>query len=248
MFFTRFKYFQNINLINMTEIDWFKFEDKDYDFPFYNKNPHIPKWGWVVLLLFVFPIGSILSISDKIHFLILGCIVLIVPVLYFLKWDYKAIFRMPSSRDIVLVVALFAGYMIYAFVIDIMLSQFGIVSSGTMDPQSFKDITLGIKFIFSVMGEEFIKFIPFMFLLRVIYKYSNNRKLSVIVSVALIMVMFASLHAYNPIMFIFALCIQGFGSIFEFYGYIKTKNILVPFLCHLLTDEFIFIISFIAFI
>lgn len=231
----------------MTVTDRFKFEDKDYDFPFYNKNPYIPKWGWIVLFL-AFLIGFFLSISTKIHFSILGCIVLIVPVLYFLKWDYKAIFRMPSRRDIVLIVALFAGYMIYSIAMDAILSQFGIVSSGTIDPPTFSDMDLAIKFIFSVLGEEFIKFIPFMFFLRVIYKYTNNRKLSVVVSVALIMVMFASMHAYNPIMFIFALFIQGLGSIFEFYGYIKTKNILVSYLCHLLTDEFIFAVSLLGFV
>ena len=230
----------------MTGTDWFKFEDKDYDFPFYNKNPYIPKWGWIVLFL-AFLIGFFLSISTKIHFSILGCIVLIVPVLYFLKWDYKAIFRMPSRRDIVLIVALFAGYMIYSLAMDPILAQFGIVSGGTIDPPTFNDMNLAIKFIFSVLGEEFIKFIPFMFFLRVLYKYTNNRKLSIIVSVALIMVMFASMHAYNPIMFIFALFIQGLGSIFEFYGYIKTKNILVSYLCHLLTDEFIFMIALLGF-
>ena len=230
----------------MAEIDWFKFEDRDYDFPFYNKNPYIPKWGWIVLF-FVFFIGFFLSISVKIQFSILGCIIFIVPVLYFLKWDYKAIFRMPSRRDLVLVVALFAGYMIYALVVGSILDQVGIVSSGTVNQESVGVMTL-VASIFSIMGEEFIKFIPFMFFLRVIYKYSNNRKLSVIVSVALIMIMFASIHAYNPIMFLFALCIQGFGSIFEFYGYIKTKNILVPYLCHLLTDEFIFMIALLGFI
>ena len=230
----------------MAEIDWFKFEDRDYDFPFYNKNPYIPKWGWIVLF-FVFFIGFFLSISEKIQFSILGCIIFIVPVLYFLKWDYKAIFRMPSRRDLVLVVALFAGYMIYALVVGSILDQFGIVSSGTVNQESIGVMTVFTS-IFSIMGEEFIKSIPFMFFLRVIYKYSNNRKLSVIVSVALIMIMFASLHAYNPIMFLFALCIQGFGSIFEFYGYIKTKNILVPYLCHLLTDEFIFMIALLGFI
>jgi hypothetical protein len=223
----------------MAEIDRFKFEDEDYDFPFYNKNPHIPKWGWFVLF-FVLIIGFILSISDKLHFTILGCLILIVLVLYFLKWDYKAIFRMPSLRDILLVVALFVGYMIYAFAMDMILSQFGIVSSGTVDPTAVDVMTL-ITSVFSIMGEEFFKFIPFMFFLRVIYKYTDNRKLSVILSVALIMVMFASVHAYNLVMFIFALCIQGFGSIFEFYGYIKTKNILVSYLAHLLTDEFVFI-------
>lgn len=230
----------------MVEIDWFKFEDRDYDFPFYNKNPYIPKWGWIVLFL-VFFIGFFLSISDKVYFAILGCIVFIVPVLYFLKWDYKAILRIPSSRDLLLVVALFVGYMIYAIVIGAVLDQVGIVSSGTLDRGSLGVMTL-IKSIFSVLGEEFIKFIPFMFFLRVIYKYSNNRKLSVIISVALVMLMFASIHAYNPIMFLFALCIQGFGSIFEFYGYIKTKNIMVSYLCHLLTDEFIFIIALLGFI
>ena len=53
------------------------------------------------------------------------------------------------------------------------------------------------------------------------------------------MLMFASMHAFNYVMLIYAVFIQGFGSIFEFYGYIKTKNIIVPFLSHLFTDEFI---------
>ena len=224
----------------MAALDRFKFEDGDFDFPFYNKNPHIPKWGWVVLFIVWF-MGFFLAVSDKLHFALMGCIVLIVPVLYFLKWDYKAIFRKPSRRDLLLVVALFAGYMIYSLVIGMVLEQIGIVSSGTVDPTSVGAMILVIT-VFNVLGEEFIKFIPFMFLLRVIYKYSNNRKLSVIISVALIMIMFASMHAFNPIMFIFALFIQGFGSIFEFYGYIKTKNVLVSFLCHLLTDEFIFML------
>ena len=224
----------------MTALDRFKFEDGDFDFPFYNKNPHIPKWGWVVLFIVWF-MGFFLAVSDKLHFALMGCIVLIVPVLYFLKWDYKAIFRKPSRRDLLLVVALFAGYMIYSLAIGMVLEQIGIVSSGTVDPTSVGAMKLVIA-VFNVLGEEFIKFIPFMFLLRVIYKYSNNRKLSVIISLALIMIMFASMHAFNPIMFIFALFIQGFGSIFEFYGYIKTKNVLVSFLCHLLTDEFIFML------
>lgn len=225
----------------MLETDRFKFEDKDYDFPFYNKNPYIPKWGWVVLLL-VFIVGTVLSLSDKLHFAILTCIVFIVPVLYFLKWDYKAIFRKLSRRDIALAVALFVGYFVYAMVMGMLLEQMGIVSSGTVDPNSVSPITL-VTLIFSIMGEEFIKFIPFMLFLRILYKYTNNRKLSVIASVALVILMFASLHASNPVMLIFALFIQGIGSIFEFFGYIKTKNVLVSYLCHLFTDEFIFIIG-----
>ena len=226
----------------MTVIDRFKFEDEGYDFPFYNKNPYIPKWGWVVLFV-AFIVGTILAvITQKLPLIILGCIVFIVPLLYFLKWDYKAIFRVPSRKDLVLIVALFVGYIVYGMVMGMILKQFGIVSPGTMGSESVTVMTL-VTSIFSLMGEEFFKFIPFIFLLRVIYKFSNNRKLSVILSVAIIMVMFACFHAYNPTMLIFALFVQGFGSIFEFYGYIKTKNLLVPYLTHLLTDEIIFIIA-----
>ena len=225
----------------MAVIDRFKFEDEGYDFPFYNKNPYIPKWGWVVLFV-AFIIGTVLAvITEKLPLIILGCIVFIVPVLYFLKWDYKAIFRVPSRKNLVLIVALFVGYIVYALIMEMILKQFGIVSSGPMDSNSITVMTL-ITSIFSLMGEEFLKFIPFIFLLRVLYKFSNNRKLSVIISVAIIMVMFACFHAYNPTMLIFALFVQGFGSIFEFYGYIKTKNLLVPYFTHLLTDEIIFII------
>ena len=226
----------------MTVIDRFKFEDEGYDFPFYNKNPYIPKWGWVVLFV-AFIVGTILAvISGNLPFIILGCIVFIVPVLYFLKWDYKAIFRMPSRKDLVLIVALFVGYIVYGMVMEMILKQFGIVSPGTMGSEPVTIMTL-VTSIFSLMGEEFFKFIPFIFFLRVIYKLSNNRRLAVIISVAIIMVMFACFHAYNPTMLIFALFVQGFGSIFEFYGYIKTKNLLVPYLTHLLTDEIIFIIA-----
>ena len=226
----------------MAVIDRFKFEDEGYDFPFYNKNPYIPKWGWVVLFV-AFIVGTVLAvITEKLPLIILGCIVFIVPVLYFLKWDYKAIFRMPSRKDFLLIVALFVGYIVYGMVMGMILKQFGIVSPGTMDSESVTVMTL-VTSIFSLMGEEFLKFIPFIFFLRVIYKLSNNRKLSVILSVAIIMVMFACFHAYNPTMLIFALFVQGFGSIFEFYGYIKTKNLLVPYLTHLLTDEIIFIIA-----
>lgn len=226
----------------MTVIDRFKFEDEGYDFPFYNKNPYIPKWGWVVLFA-AFIVGTVLAvITQKLPLIILGCIVFIVPVLYFLKWDYKVIFRMPSRKDLVLIVALFVGYIVYGMVMEMILKQFGIVSPGTMGSEPVTIMTL-VTSIFSLMGEEFFKFIPFIFFLRVIYKLSNNRKLSVIISVAIIMVMFACFHAYNPTMLIFALFVQGFGSIFEFYGYIKTKNLLVPYLTHLLTDEIIFIIA-----
>lgn len=227
----------------MTDINWFKFEDKAYDFPFYNNNPHIPIWGWIVLL-FVFIIGLILTASSKLPILIFNCMLFIVPLLYFLNWNYRAIFRMPSFRDVALAVALFVGYIIYALIISTLLKPFGIVGGGLVDVNSITIMSF-VRLIFSLVGEELVKFIPFIFFLRLLYKYTDNCKLSVIISVALVMVMFGCLHAFNPIMLLFALCIQGIGSIFEFYGYIKTKNIIVSYITHLCTDMFILSIAFI---
>ena len=86
----------------------------------------------------------------------------------------------------------------------IILEQFGITSPGTIEESSVNMFST-IVLIFSLMGEEFMKFIPFIFFLRVFYKYSNNRKLSLILSIIIVMIFFASLHALNFTMFIYAL-------------------------------------------
>lgn len=228
----------------MTEIDWFKFENKDKDFPFYNKNPYIPKWGWIVLLIALI-IGLTLSLSFNIIYVILSCIVLIVPVLYFLKWDYKAIFQKPSFKDILLAIGLFIGYIIYALILGIILQNIGL-NGAKLAPDTVSIMTF-VSLAFKLMSEEFVKFIPFMFFLRLCYKFSNKRKLSTIISIAIVMVFFAFLHSANLITFLFALCVQGVGSIFEFIGYIKTKNILVSYITHLCTDVFIFLMPLLGF-
>lgn len=97
-----------------------------------------------------------------------------------------------------------------------------------------------ISLIFSMMAEELLKFIPLMFLMRVIYKFSNNRKLAIILSSIIICAYFGVLH-YTDSM-ISALPIKGLGTVFELYGYLKTKNLLVPYMTHLFTDAFIFIL------
>ena len=90
------------------------------------------------------------------------------------------------------------------------------------------------------MGEELIKLIPFLFFLRLFFKFSNNRKLSIVAAMILVMVFFAMLHLMDLKSLPSVLLIQGLGSIFEFYGYIKTKNVFVSYITHLLTDVFIF--------
>ncbi len=224
----------------MSNIDWFNFEDKDLDFPFYKKNPHVPKWGWIVLFILMI-IGLFLSMGSKIHLTIISCIIVVVPVLYFLKWDYKAIFQKLSRKDVALAFALFIGYIIYINIMDSVLGMFGLVPAN-LGGQQITVMTF-LSLPFSLMTEEIIKFIPFMFFLRVVYKYSENRKLSIILSMIVTMIFFAFLHGFTLKLFLFTIWIQGLGSIFEFIGYIKTKNILVSYLTHIFSDLFIYSIA-----
>ncbi|MBR0270618.1 MAG: hypothetical protein IJQ68_01280 [Methanobrevibacter sp.] len=157
----------------MSEISWFAFENKDLDFPIYKKNPHVPKWGWIVLFIALF-VGFLFQMGSSIFSAILACLIPLIPLLYFLKWDYKAIFQKPKLSEVGLAVALFVGYIVYALVIGTLLEGVGITGGDLVDSATLTVMSLP-PLIFSLMGEELIKFIPFVFFLRLSFKYSNKR-------------------------------------------------------------------------
>ena len=216
--------------------------DETRDYPYYKHNPKIAKWQWFVLI-FLLPValfGQVLFPSEftgSIFF----CFALLIPLLYFSKWDYKLLFHKPTKNELILAVLMFAGYMIYAIVIGEILTVFNLAGPD-MESAFPVDIMSIISLIFSMMGEELLKFIPLMLLLRLFYKFTDNLKISMIISVAIVLVCFGLMHYYpaeNTI--ISVLVLQGLGSMFEMYGYIKTKNLFVPYIAHLLTDAIAFI-------
>ena len=224
----------------MSNIDYFKFENKDLDFPVYKKNPYIPKSGWIVLIIAMI-VGFLmqgLSGNEMIDS-ILFCFIVLVPLLYYLKWDFKALFQKPKAKEIGLAVALFAGYLIYSYTVGSVLDYFSLTGTSTLEGVSITWASIP-PLLFSLMGEELIKLIPFLLFLRIFYKYSNNRKLSIVAAMLLVMVFFAMLHLMDLKSLPSVLLMQGLGSIFEFYGYIKTKNVFISYITHLLTDVFIF--------
>lgn len=224
----------------MSNDDYFNFENEDRDFPFYKKNPHVPKSGWIVLIVASI-VGMLMQglTGNEILDGILFILIVLVPVLYYLKWDYTAIFQKPKSKEVLLAIGLFAGYMIYSLAVGSVLDYYGWSATPTIAENSLNIASI-VALLFSLMGEELIKFVPFMLFLRILYKYSNNRKLSVVVSMLIVMVFFALLHAMDFRSLFSVLVLQGLGSIFEFIGYIKTKNIMVSYITHLCTDVFIF--------
>lgn len=224
----------------MSNIDYFKFENKDLDFPVYKKNPYIPKSGWIVLIIAMI-VGFLMQglTGNEMIDSILFCFIVLIPLLYYLKWDFKALFQKPKAKEIGLAVALFAGYLIYSYTVGSVLDYFSLTGTSTLEGVSITWASIP-PLLFSLMGEELIKLIPFLLFLRIFYKYSNNRKLSIVAAMLLVMVFFAMLHLMDLKSLLSVLLMQGLGSIFEFYGYIKTKNVFISYITHLLTDVFIF--------
>ena len=215
-------------------------------------NPRISVGGWLVLLLSV-PISflaySIVGLESELIGSVLFCFIMLIPLLYFSKWDYSLIFRKPTKNEIVLAILLFAGYMIYCISVGSVLDIFGLAGAPISTPEELGvtvESTVGL--IFSMMAEELLKFIPLMFFMRLIYKFTENLKLSVSISVAIVLVVFGLLHYMPPMnTLVSVLLLQGLGSFFEMYGYIKTKNLFVPYISHLLTDLISFIIILVGF-
>lgn len=219
--------------------------DETRDFPYYKHNPRISKTAWIILLLLI-PISllvySLIPTQSELIASIVFCMVLLIPVLYFSNWDYRLLFKKPGRNEIILAVLMFAGYIIYSLIIGTILDAANLSGTG-LDEALVINLESTVALIFSIMAEELIKFIPLMFFLRLFYKYTDNRNMSIVLSSVIIMIGFGLLH-YSPpyTTLISSLALQGFGTIFELYGYIRTKNVLVPYISHLLTDGIIFIL------
>ncbi|RAP51635.1 MAG: hypothetical protein BZ138_04700 [Methanosphaera sp. rholeuAM270] len=144
----------------------------------------------------------------------------------------------PTKREIILAVTMFISYIIYVLIMSIIMDFIGLGDTGTSTAGAVSLETL-VSLIFSMMNEELIKFIPLMFFMRLFYKYSENRNVSFILSSLIVLVGFGLLHYDGNTAIYSVLLYQGFGTIFEVYGYYKTRNLLVPYLSHLLTDAFL---------
>ncbi|WP_296790942.1 type II CAAX prenyl endopeptidase Rce1 family protein [uncultured Methanobrevibacter sp.] len=226
--------------------------DESRDFPFYRHNPRISSGGWLLLILSV-PVAllvyALVGFESEIIASVLFCLIMLVPLLYFSKWDYSLMFRKPTKNEIILAILMFAGYMIYALCLGSVLDMVGL---GGVEASSAEEVGVTIQstvgLLFSMMAEELLKFIPLMFFMRLVYKFTDNLKISVAVSTAIVLLGFGLLHYAPPTNTIVSvLLLQGLGSLFEMYGYLKTKNLFVPYISHLLTDAVMFIIILVGF-
>ena len=216
--------------------------DNDRDFPYYNEIPRMSKIGWLVLLICIpvsyFASGFISGLSNDVIGSIFFLLILLVPLLYFSNWDYSLFFQKPTRNEFILAVSMALAYFAYSTVLTILLNANGIPDVTKADA----NVVALISLVFSMMAEELIKFIPLMFLLRVFFKYTSNRRLSIMASSVITLIFFGLIHLEPTVSIISVLVVQGAGSIFHLYVYLKTKNLFVSYLSHLMTDASVLIL------
>ena len=213
------------------------------DFPFYNEIPKMSKIGWLVLLVSVpvalFSFRYVYFYTNEFAGSIVFLLIMLIPLLYFSDWDYSLFFRKPTKDELILAVVMFLAFFIYSLIMTNLLDASGLASTGSGDA----DIVPIISLVFSMMAEELMKFIPLMFLLRVLFKYTSNRRLSIMLSSAVTLVFFALIHLEPGVSLLSVLLIQGLGSIFHLYVYLKSKNLFASYLSHLMTDAIVLIMA-----
>ncbi|MBE6486086.1 MAG: CPBP family intramembrane metalloprotease [Methanosphaera stadtmanae] len=224
----------------MSNVDFFDFEDKSTDFPFYKENNVNEKNSKIIILsslfLFIFMILGPVKFYEGQEQIILFLITLI-PLLLLTKCNLSSFFRKLSLNDIRLIIVSYIGYKVYYLII---YGLFQITNYTTTSAESyFQNINLltVIVNLLQIFSEEIFRIFIFLILMYYLYKYTNNRKMSIIISTVIMLIVFGLLHVntygYNIIQI---MLFQGLGSIFEFAGYLKTKNLAIPILIHILIN------------
>lgn len=224
----------------MSNVDFFDFEDKSTDFPFYKENNVNEKKSKIIMLsslfLFIFMILGPVKFYEGQEQIILFLITLI-PLLLLTKCNLSSFFRKLSLNDIRLIIVSYIGYKIYYLIV---YGFFQITNYTTTSAESYflnLNLLTVIVNLLQIFSEEIFRIFIFLILMYYLYKYTNNRKISIITSTVIMLIVFGLLHVntygYNIIQI---MLFQGLGSIFEFAGYLKTKNLAIPILIHILIN------------
>ncbi len=216
----------------------FEFLDDGIDVPFYNDIPKLSTLDWlIVLVAVVLVIGYLTVIPISNDYLPMAVFLTgTIPALYICKGNYSLFFKKIRRKDIKLIILCVIGVYLYAIIMGLILSSITGMSPHTGLVEGVSLINI-INLIFNVLGEEFFKVFILLLLMYAIYKLTGNRNTSLIIGVIGSMIIFGLAHydAYDG-KILQILLMQGLGSIFNYFAYLKTKNIWVGYLIHLIQD------------
>lgn len=216
--------------------EYFQLENMDYDIPFYRGNPKLNSKQLTALILsavLVFAI-SFLDVAQ----ILKAVLFLIIPtsaVYYALDGNMSLIFRMPERKDILYIFI----FLIIFFILSIMANAFlnaVAIPIPRHTPLDSSAVITVIAVMIQLVGEELYKFI--LLVLPIIFLYRRiGRRASIIIAIIFSQLVFSlsHVHAYSFNIPYVLIAIGVPSTVFPLL-YLKTKNITVTYITHLIWD------------
>ena len=216
--------------------EYFQLENKDYDIPFYRQNPKLTS-GQLAALIISAVLTFAISFLDTTQ-LLKAILFLIVPtstVYYALNGNMSEIFRMPERKDILYILIFLIIFFILSIMSNAVLKALAIAIPRHL-PLDSSPVIMVIAVIIQLVGEELYKFIllvlPMIFLFKRI-----GRRTSLIAGIIFSQLVFSLSHAHAYSFNIpYILLAIGIPSVIFPLLYLRTKNITVTYIAHLIWD------------
>ncbi|MEK4290373.1 CPBP family intramembrane glutamic endopeptidase [Paenibacillus sp. FSL P4-0502] len=238
----------------MSKSDFFRFERKNDDFPFYSDltSPALNLKSSLIFLIAV-AVGFalfLIGFGGPYGQPFMNVIFPLAAVIFVARSQWTSLFRKLVAKDIILILGTYIVNLIVTLVAGFIISKLFNVSANPASEGfngNFSDaIPAFLKMIPMLFGEELITILPFLVILSLgVQKLKLSRKSAVILAWIVASIIFGAYHlqTYN---WNVAQAILGIGiaRVVLLYPYIKTKNIWTSFIVHVLNDWTIFGFAF----
>lgn len=219
--------------------DYFKIERVKEDIPFYNGIPKLSAVGWIALIagfLIYFLLNRMHIILGEIFTLFGPLLIVLIPILYVCRGNYSLLFKRITKKDIAPIIIFTLLGLIYTLVALGIIGVTGIIQLEKIG-FNFDEFIIKAGFlVFPLFGEELFKIITLILSMSLLYRFSQNRKVILAVSIIITSAMFGIIHEGTSSTLIKVLLIQGVATVFDMMLYLNTKNIFATYLSHLIFD------------
>ena len=207
------------------------------DFPLYNTLSNL---DIAVLTLSILLVFAVVSMQSFIPSSLKSVLIFLIPFcafLYVCRGKLDLIVKRLHKSDLAFIVAYVVLYYIIAIGAGIILYNLGF----TLKPNAIlsveKDWVFWILFLFQIFGEELFKLSMFITALSLLYRHASNIN-NWIISIAALFTsfLFAIVHMFAYGGILQPLMILGLGNLVLIYAYVRSKNVVVPYVSHLIVD------------
>ena len=224
---------------NEAQADLFMWERPGMDLPIYN-DASLAIWQPVVLILCALLAVATprLVTDDRIIKSLIMLLGTLVPFLVISRGNIGSIIRRPRLGDIPLVVVTLILTIVFSLCMGYLLM---VVLGVQMQANAVYDEVKGEFFyqalLIQLFGEEMFKVDVLLGAMALAFRRTGNRKTSLMVAILVTMFLFGIVHitAYKGSI-LQILFIQGLGSIFCLFCFLRTKNVLTSYAMHVLLD------------